>query len=197
MNKFAIAAVIAVISTPALAQTPTGTPAAGNQDLAINLSATVANRCSVYNASNPTGGNPVTTVNFGELADTASSATVAAPAFAALYICNVASGFTRSVSSQNLGNLFRAGTTGGANNAIPYTFQHGGGSGLGFPATQLTTPVSTTFGGSSAFLAGQTGSITLRVSGVQVASAANSAFNTTNVFAGNYSDVVTVDIVGN
>jgi len=197
MNKFAIAAAVAALASPAFAQAPVGTPAAGNQDLQINVNASVANRCSVYNASNPTGGNPVTTVSFGELAATPSTQTVNTPGFAALYICNNAAGFTRSITSQNQGNLFRAGTSGGANNAIPYTITHGGGSGLGFGATSLSGAKVSTFGGSSAFLNGQTGTVTLNVQGVQVASAANSAFSTTNVFAGNYSDIVYIDIVGN
>ncbi len=197
MNKFAIAAAVAALASPAFAQAPVGAAAAGNQDLQINLNATVANRCSVYNQSDLAGSNPVTTINFGELAATPATAQVAAPAFSALYVCNVATGFTRSITSQNQGNLWRAGTSGGANNSIPYTIQHGGGSSLGFAAQPLTSAITTTFAGSSAFLAGQAGSVTLRVNGVQVASAANANVNTTNVFAGNYSDIVYIDIVGN
>lgn len=192
MNKFAIAAAVAALSTPAMAQS-----ISPNQDLTINLNATVAGQCGVFNQSNVSGGNPVTTVNFGDLAQTPAANEVAAPGFSALYICNSANGFTRVISSANGGKLWRSGTSGGANNAIPYTLQHGGGSGIGFAAQALTSARTDTLGGSQAFLNGQAGTMTLRVSGVQVPSPANAAFNTTNVFAGSYSDVVTVDITAN
>ncbi|MBJ7447906.1 MAG: spore coat protein U domain-containing protein [Brevundimonas sp.] len=191
MNKFIIAAAAVALATPAAAQI------SPNQDLTINVNASVAGQCGVFNQSNVAGGNPVTTINFGDLAATPAANTVTAPAFSALYICNSANGFSRAISSANGGSLWRAGTSGGANNAIPYTLQHGGGSGLGFAAQQLTATRTDTFGGSAAYLAGQAGSITLRVNGVQVPSAANAAFNTTSVFAGNYADVVTVDITAN
>ena len=63
-------------------------------------------------------------------------------------------------------------------------------------ATQLTAPVTNTFGGSAAFLAGQTGSINFQTFGVQAAPGGNEAPGTT-VFAGTYQDTVTITVTAN
>ncbi|MEQ1811008.1 MAG: hypothetical protein ABL889_13835 [Terricaulis sp.] len=96
------------------------------------------------------------------------------------YKCNLSGGFTRTISSGNGGTL-----NGPGSGTIPYTLAHGGGSGLGFSHTQLTSPKVTALGGSAAFVAGQTGS-------VSAAATAGSG-----LFAGAYDDVVTIAVVGN
>jgi len=102
------------------------------------------------------------------------------------YRCNSAAGFTRTISSANAGQLWRAGTSGGNGNALDYLLGHGGGSGLGFANEQLTSPKVTNLGGSTAFIAGQTGS-------VRFAMPAPAA----GVYAGTYSDTVTIAVSAN
>lgn len=161
----------------------------------INLDAEVAEVCAAYNTT--IGASGTISVDFGELSNTDASAKVAAPGFNITYICNVAAGFTRTISSQNEGFLFRSGTNGGTGNQIPWTFQHGGGSGLNFAETQLTTAEVDSIGGSPAVMNGQGGTATVRVSGVRIPSPANAALFTTNAFAGDYSDVVTIAVASN
>lgn len=102
------------------------------------------------------------------------------------YVCNSAGGFTRTISSQNSGFMFRAGTSGTGPNQVAYQLSSGGGSGLGFAAEQLTAPKVTNVSGSTAFISGQTGSISVVV-----------PQPTGNVYAGTYSDVVTIAVTAN
>jgi spore coat protein U-like protein len=181
MKKLLLAAVAAATFT---------TPALADNTLTYNLDADVGSICGVFKFDGPT-----VQVNFGELALTPSANEVSAPAGSATYRCNNPGGFTRTISSANSGKLVRDGSSGDALNSIAYTFQHGGGSGLGVAATQLTAPITSTHAGSGAFLAGQTGSVTFRVNGVQAAPGGNNAPGTT-VFAGNYTDIVTISVTG-
>ncbi len=96
------------------------------------------------------------------------------------YVCNSAAGFTRTISSASGGFLV------GGSQSLPYNVSHGGGSGLGFSAIQLTTPKVTNLSGSTAFIAGQTGSIRAQVSG-----------STSGLFAGTYSDDITLVVTAN
>jgi len=96
------------------------------------------------------------------------------------YKCNNPAGFDRTVASAN------GGVLSGDHGSINYLFSHGGGSGLSFSAQQLTSPRTDTLSGSSAFAAGQTGSVRFQLP----ASAAGE-------MAGTYSDTVTVSIVAN
>lgn len=194
MNKFIIAAAAVALATPAAAQINPN-----QQALTVNINASVAGQCGVFNQSNIAGGNPTTTINFGDLAATSAQTTLPTQPFSVLYLCNNPAGFTRTITSANSGNLARNGNLTGALNTIPYTVQHGGGNGnLSFAAQQITAPrVNSVGNGDGSFLAGQAGSLTIRVNGVQVPSAANANFNTTSVFAGNYSDVLTVSIINN
>lgn len=114
---------------------------------------------------------PVETITLDGVSQTLGSVT---------YRCNLQSGFTRTISSANGGTLNGPGA-----GKIPYTLASGGGSGLGFSAVQLTAPKVTSLGGSTAFAAGQTGSV----------SAAATA--PSGLFAGAYDDVVTLAVVGN
>lgn len=180
MKKLILAAVAAATFT---------TPALADNTLTYNLDADVGSICGVWKFD-----GPVVAVSFGELATT--TAEVVAGAGSATYRCNNPGGFTRTISSANSGKLVRVGSSGGSLNSIDYTFQHGGGSGLGTAATQLTAPITTTHAGSGAFLAGQTGSVTFRVNGVAAPAGGNNAPGTT-VFAGDYTDVVTISVTGN
>lgn len=182
MKKLLIAgAIAAATSAPAYAQT-----------LTYELEAEVGVVCGVYKFD-----GPAVTVDFADLSNTDTGAFVEAGAGSASYRCNSANGFDRTISSANGGNLVRTGSSGGAGNTIPFEMSHGGGSGLatgGYVA--LTSPITTSLGGSTAFLNGQTGSVNFRVAGVEAAPGPNEAPGTT-VFAGDYTDIVTIAITAN
>lgn len=96
------------------------------------------------------------------------------------YSCNSAAGFTRTITSAN------GGTLNGGSQTIAYLFSHGGGSGLGVSPVSLSAPVITNLSGSTAFIAGQTGSVRVEVPG-----------GTAGLFAGTYSDDITIAITAN
>ncbi len=174
MKKIALiaAGLAAVAAVPASAQS-----------LTYNLAAQVAPSCGVYNASGST-----IAVDFGDLAGVATTATVNVAGGDATYRCNNANGFTRTITSQNNGFLTLDGqTTTDAARRIRFDMVHTGNSGLAFAARQLSTPVSGNFGGSPAFLAGETGTVTFQAFGVLGATG-------TTVFAGNYRDTVTITV---
>lgn len=181
MKKFALSAIVAVA---ALASN-----AALAADLTYNVGASVSSVCGAYRSSGSTINVP-----FNDLAVVDSGTSVPVSGGSATYRCNSAAGFTRTISSLGGGKLVRAGSNADVYNSIPYTVAHGGGSGLGFSATPLASSIITTLGGSSAFLSGQTGSVNFNVNGVSnINTNANNAPGTT-VFAGAYSDVVTIAI---
>lgn len=162
---------------------------ASAQSLTYNLNAQVAPSCGVYNSSGST-----IPVEFGELATVATSSTVDIAAGEATYRCNSATGFTRTITSQNNGFLTLNGTTTTDDaRRIRFNMAHTGTSGLSFSAQQLSVPVSGTFGGSTAFLAGVTGNVSFQAFGVQGAAGGNGAPGTT-VYAGNYRDTVTITV---
>lgn len=182
MKKMLLAAAATVAAaTPAAAQT-----------LTYELDAEVAVKCGAYKSDGPN-----VPVNFAELSTTPSDTFVTAAAGSATYRCNAPGGFTRTISSANNGVMIRTGTSGGAGNSIPFEMSHGGGSGLGTGGfVALTSNLVTNLGGSTAFLAGQTGSVSFRVAGVAAALGGNNAPGTT-VFAGDYTDVVTISVAAN
>ncbi len=99
------------------------------------------------------------------------------------YQCNNPAGFTRTISSAEGSKLKRVGGT----QTVDYTVKHGGGSGLAISTpTSLATPFNSSHNGSPAFVAGQTGSFSVQLPTVP-----------SNLFAGTYTDIVTVTIVGN
>lgn len=183
MKKLLIgAAALAFASTPALA----------NNTLTYNLDADVGSICGVYNHA-----GTVIPVAFGDLATVLDTAQVTVGAGSASYRCNSAAGFTRTISSANAGKLVRAGSNGDSTNSVAFDMSHGGGSGLGFAFQSLATNKTNSFGGSTAFLSGQTGGVSFRVNGVyNVNAGANNAPGTT-VFAGDYTDVVTIAVTAN
>lgn len=179
--------VILAATAAALAGAPLGA-----QNLTYDMSARVAPVCGVYSST-----GTVIDVNFGSLATVATDATVNAPAGSATYRCNSVAGFTRTIASQNNGWLTLDGTsTSDSSRRIRFTLTHGGGSGLGFAARQLTAPVSNSYPGNTTWLAGQTGGISFQASGVRGAPAANGVSGTT-VMSGNYRDTVTITLTAN
>ncbi|MCU0948884.1 MAG: hypothetical protein MUF47_11640 [Porphyrobacter sp.] len=164
----------------------------GAQNLGYEMNAQVSPVCGVYSSS-----GTVINVDFGALFSVAATATVNAPAGSATYRCNGVNGFTRTITSQNNGWLTLDGnaTTDNARR-IRFNMAHGGGSGLGFGAQQLTAPVSRSFPGSTAFLNGQTGGVSFQAFGVRGTPTANGVPGTT-VLAGNYRDTVTITLTAN
>lgn len=187
MKKLLSVAAVAVALTaaPAWAQ---AVPTFGNT-LTVNLAADVAARCDArLNGGDGTNLN----IDFDTLSATDTAAQVTRAGGSITYICNDEQGFTRTITSANAGFLTLGGTpTTSANRRIRYTVQHGGGSGLSFAETQLTAPISTNFG---AMLSGQTGGLTLRANGVSQLDPSGSGTQVTTVFAGDYSDVMTIAI---
>lgn len=155
--------------------------------LTVNLEADVALRCDAR-LNSATG--TVLNIDFGTVSAIDNTQTVDRSAGSASYICNDIDGFTRTITSANGGfmTLNGAATT-AANRRIAYTMEHGGGSGLAFAATPLTAPIVTNLG---AMLGVQTGSVTFRATGVGTNIGQSS--QSTSVFAGDYSDVVTIAI---
>lgn len=96
------------------------------------------------------------------------------------YRCTNPNGFDRVITSANDGQLV------GSYGQIDYYLAHGGGSGLSFSATQLTSPRTDTLAGSSAFANGQTGSVMFQLPSVP-----------SSMLAGSYSDDVTFEIFAN
>lgn len=122
------------------------------------------------------------------------NSTVAQSAGSLTYRCNGANGFTRTIASDNAGNLRNTTGGGSARNRgfVPYTITHGGGSGLaiGTPVS-LATAFTNTLSSSAAFVNGQTGSLSLILAKPATASDANP------LFAGDYTDVIRVSIAAN
>lgn len=115
-----------------------------------------------------------------------------------VYVCNDADGFTRTITSLNEGVLVRIGSSGGEGNEIPYFLEAQGTDGLSFSRIQLTQPLTRTFGASTTFLNGVAGTLTVFVNGVlDEGSGAGDASARTTVFAGQYTDVLTLTVTAN
>lgn len=96
------------------------------------------------------------------------------------YKCTNPGGFTRTITSTNSGNLEANGQ------AIAYQVTHTGNGGLSFSTLQLTTPKVDNLSGATVFAAGETATVS-----VTIPSLAN------DLFAGTYTDTVTVDLTAN
>ncbi len=114
-----------------------------------------------------------------------------------IYVCNGPEGFTRTISSLNEGVLVRVGSAGGDGNEIPYFVEATGSEGLDFSRTQFAQPQTRTFSGSTAFLNGVSGTLTVFVNGVLDGGTAGDPTTRTTVFAGQYTDVLTVAVTAN
>lgn len=193
MKKYLVsAAVMAVFgASSAFAQAP----ANFGSSLEFELNAVVDPICGAR--LNASSAGPELELDFGNLTQLPSTDQETRGGGSLTYVCNVASGFTRTISSQNGGFLTLDGAATTANNRrIPFTMEHGGGSGLGFAANDLSSPVVNSYA-TDAFRAGQTGGVTFRVNGVRVPVGTSTSLFTTTVFAGDYSDIVTVAITPN
>jgi hypothetical protein len=188
MKKILAAAVALAALTAASAASAQAVPTFG-PNLTVNLAADVAVRCDArLNA----GDGTALSIDFDTLSSTDTAAQVTRAGGSVTYICNDVDGFTRTISSANGGFLtFGGAATTSANRRIRYTVASGGGSGLTFAEAQLTTPVVSNHG---AFLNGQTGGLTVRANGVSQLDASGSGSQVTSVFAGDYSDVMTIAI---
>ena len=183
MTKYLIAALAAAAAFGA-------TPALADNALVYNLNATVGAVCGVYGP-----GTQTVAVNFSDLAAVPTTTQVSVGAGAAGYRCNSPTGFTRTISSANSGKLVRTGSNGDASNSIIFQMTHGGGSGLGFAATQLKAPITASFAGAAAFATGQSGSVSFQINGVgDNTSTNNNSAPGTTVFAGSYTDTVTITV---
>lgn len=186
--KTKIIAGLAAFAALAAANGASAQAAFGN-NLTVNLAADVAARCDAR-LNGATG--TALAIDFDTLSSTDTGAQVTRAGGSVTYICNDVDGFTRTISSANGGFLTLDGApTTAANRRIRYTVQHGGGSGLSFAEQQITAPVANNFG---AFLSGQTGGLTFRANGVSQLDPSGSGTQVTTVFAGDYSDVLTIAI---
>ena len=96
------------------------------------------------------------------------------------YRCTNQGGFTRRIQSSHSGNL----TANGQN--IAYQISHSGNGNLGFNPTQLTSEKVDSLSGSAALAAGVTESLAVTIPNVS-----------TDLFAGTYSDTITVNVTAN
>lgn len=186
-KTFALVASVAAIAVAAPA-------AAQNQNPVVHaLTGEVAETCTLADFQP----SPIA-INFGTLSAVDVGQQTEAVVNNVTVICNDPVGGTVTVTSANLGTLNRAGTSGGANNSIGYTVAATGGNGLAFAATTLASPVSKTFSASPALLAGSGLTFQFRANGVREAgvSGVNNGTRTT-VFAGTYTDTVTVAVTAN
>lgn len=180
----------ALVAAPAYAQSNVSS---GNS-LSYTLNADVGTICGVYN----TGGQAVT-INLGDLAELTSVQDATATS-EAVYRCNSTGGFSREIKSANGGALVRQASDTLAANRISYRFSHGGGTDLevarGRPTPLGSTAITTTHAGSLAYLTGVKAPIGFEVSGVfrTFGGFADGAPGT-SVFAGDYSDTVTISVI--
>ncbi|WP_298915475.1 hypothetical protein [uncultured Algimonas sp.] len=183
MKKIALsAAAMMAVATSAHAVDPS---------IDYNLQATVGDYCGVASAA----GSTLTDVDFGDLSTLATTATNSVdPQGSIAYVCNDPDGFTRTVTSANAGVLVRTGSSGGQGNEIPYTMTSSGG--FGFTDQSLTSPVSNSFSGSN-FLTGQNTNISFKVNGVLSAGTGPQGSDQIQVFAGDYTDTVTISVTAN
>ena len=157
------------------------------------LDAQVGQVCGAYNDTGQT-----VTVDFGALANTPPNQFVSRVAGDITYRCNLLTGFTRTIASQNSGFMTLAGQpTSEAARRIRFTMRHRGVSGFGFQ--QLAAPRVTTHRDSATnrrFLNGQTARVWFRAYGVRGTATAGAPAGT-RVFAGEYRDTVTLTITAN
>lgn len=180
-------AAAALVAAPALAQNVSR----GNT-LTYGLDADVGAVCGVYSTSGQT-----VAVAFGDLAELTSTQSVVRDA-EAVYRCNTTTGFSREIKSLNNGVLVRQGSDGLGSDRISYRFSHGGTNNLAVSSGRplpLSTPVTSDHAGSGAFLTGVVAPLSFQISGVfnNRGGYANGAPGTT-VFAGDYTDTVTITV---
>lgn len=176
-----------MVAAPALAQEKPSPAGAG---LTYALDADVGVVCGVYN----TGGATVA-IPFGDLALRTATQRTSVDA-KVVYRCNTVGGFTRTVTSANNGNLVRQGEATSGSNRIAYRFgEISSDRSIVTNNATLTTSITSEHAGSQAFLTGVESVQNFNVPGVLNTRGgyADGAPGTT-VFAGDYTDTVTVSI---
>ncbi|TPG43575.1 hypothetical protein EAH79_07490 [Sphingomonas koreensis] len=182
----AVAAIAVLTATPSFAA-----DAHSSSSLAFSLNGSVSEICGVYSKSGTT-----VPIAFGDLATVADSTLVTKSLGDVSYRCNDANGFTRVIHSANGGKLVRTGGSGDQYNSIAYIFNQSGNAGISVSDTSLSADVDTTFAGSHQLLEGQRGTASFKLNGVfNTNSSAGNAPGTT-VFAGDYTDTVTITVTG-
>jgi hypothetical protein len=186
----AAAIAVALVATPVLAQTNVSP----SNNLKFTLDAEVGTICGVYSAQGQT-----IPLDFGDLAEMTSTQEATRTA-ELIYTCNALGGFSRTITSDNNGRLVRVGSTGGSGNEMTYRFGHSGttANGLtvgnrGLPAA--FNPVTSNHSNSTTtFLAGVRETATFQVSGSLRSHGGQGIAPTTSLFAGDYSDTVTIAV---
>ncbi len=136
-------------------------------------------------------GNATTDVGGGIILDVNDGTSLALT-----YACNEPSGFSRVISSANNGKLQRLGGPLTEENQIRYTVTHTGTEGIEFSSRELTAPIETELTGN--FLVGVPGNISFAADGVLIEQGeVLGSISQTSVFAGVYTDTVTISITSN
>lgn len=173
-NTMAALAIVAVPFSVGAQQTTT---------LTYNLIGVIDGTCGVFNS--PNAALTDIDVDFGTLNSLGSSTVNPTQQTRdVVYVCNNATGFSRTISSANGGQLET--DDGGANEVINYTLAHTGGEpNLDFTANELTSTISTSQTVNDNFLSGVDATLTFDIPGGE------------SVFSGVYTDVVTLQVVSN
>ena len=162
--------------------------------LNFNLDADVSQICGVYNELGAANLN----VAFGDLSTLAQGSTRSSTARKVVYRCNSTAGFTRTIASQNGGYLKRVGTDNLGYNEISYRVSHTGGAdlqlGRGAPVP-LLSPDTKSVNASHTYLTGVVADVQFTAYGV-FNNRSGESFGApgTTVFAGDYTDVVSITV---
>lgn len=188
MKKLAIATMAALAVTGAASADFIQAPDGGSADLTLELSGSVEEICGITAASSSLE------VEFGELAGTDQDVNRSVN-FGV--VCNSAGGATLGMASANNGYLLREGTETGPGNEITYKVNLDPGSDAfsyspGTPPLNLQTDRSFTIPGSSDLREGREVGATITLAGVKGPDFQGAP--TTTVFAGDYSDTVTISL---
>lgn len=163
-------------------------------DLEIAIEGTVEELCGLTSLTSTAG---TIEVDFGVLSNTDSQIREDVP-FGV--VCNSAAGATLSMSSANGGKLLRGGTETGPGNEIAYKVNPDPGSDSfsttpGTPPTSLSVTKSYNIAAGTALREGRPFDVAIFFDGVKGPDFQGAP--TTTVFAGDYSDTITVALVAN
>lgn len=176
-----IMALSAIVSAPAFAQ-----------EVTMTLTGEVEGVCGVFDEDS----SPVE-IDFGLLSDIEVGQQTPEVTNGITLICNDPDGGIFTIASENGGNLWREGTSGGFGNEVGYTVAATGSNGIDVQPTDLASPVSRNFLGSPDLVNGQPITISFRANGVSRDAPAGNDAPSTTVFAGVYSDIVRVSVTAN
>lgn len=183
---------IALVSVAALAIAGAASAELLESDLTINIEGQVELICGLTSL----GGDTVE-VDFGTLSDTTGQIREDVP-FGV--VCNSADGATLGISSMNGGKLLRGGTEMGDGNEIAYSVNPDPGSDAfsttpGTPPTSLANDKSYTINPDNRLREGREFGIAVYFDGVKGPDFQGAP--TTTVYAGDYSDTITVSLSAN